>query len=140
MPFIRHRFAHAKIVPVLIGDQSPGGAEEVAKAVLHAVRATGRQIIVIASGDGSHYVPRARAEHDDRAVLAAVSELDTAQFYRTLALLRPSMCGYGCIAAMVLISKALGATSARLLAYTTSGDIDAGNDARVVGYAAMEVI
>lgn len=139
MPFIRSRFPQAKIVPVLIGDQSPAGAAKIAAAVLEAVTKTGREICVIASGDGSHYVPREQAEHDDLTVLAALKNLDTKAFYAVLRDIRPSMCGYGCIAAMAEICRGLGAREARVLLYTTSGDIT-GDDTEVVGYASMEVL
>lgn len=139
MPFISFRFPQAKIVPVLIGDQSPIGAVDVADAVLTAIKNTGRKVIIIASGDCSHYVSRDKAQKDDLTTLAAVKNLDTTAFYRKLTELRPTMCGYGCIAAMVEICKAEGATEANLLTYTTSGDAT-GDYREVVGYAAMEVI
>ncbi|MDO5846095.1 MAG: AmmeMemoRadiSam system protein B, partial [Methanocorpusculum sp.] len=139
MPFIRYRFPQTKAVPILIGDQSPEGAARVAQAVLAAVKKTGRTITVIASGDGSHYVPREKAERDDLTVLAAVKNLDTAAFYAALRRLRPSMCGYGCIAAMAEIAAGLGAREARVLLYTTSGDVT-GDDSSVVGYASMEAV
>jgi len=139
MPFLCYRFTNAKVVPVLIGDQSPKGAEMVSSAVLSAVKKTGRKIIVIASGDCSHYVPRKKAEKDDLTTLAAIKNLDVSAFYETLAEIQPSMCGYGCIAAMVNICKEEGAKEARLLTYTTSGDAT-GDYNEIVGYAAMEVI
>ncbi len=139
MPFIAYRFPKAKVVAILMGDQSPAAAKTVADAVISAVRDTNRRIIVVASGDGSHYVPVKIAEKDDLTVLAAVKNLETDKFYQTLREIQPSMCGYGCIAAMAEIGKALGATEARVLTYATSGDASGDYDA-VVGYASMEVI
>ena len=142
MPFIRYRFPHAKVAPIMIGDQSPVGASYVAKAVIAAARQCryrpGNEIIIVASGDCSHYVPAAKAKADDLPVLEAVATLDTTAFYRRLAELRPTMCGYGCIAAMAEITKAFGASGASLIAYTTSGDAT-GDMREVVGYAALEV-
>ncbi|HJJ36359.1 MAG TPA: AmmeMemoRadiSam system protein B [Methanocorpusculum sp.] len=142
MPFIRYRFPQAKVAPVMIGDQSPFGASYVAKSVIAAARQCGyrigRDFIVVASGDGSHYVPAKKAKADDLPVLEAVATLDTTAFYQRLAERRPTMCGYGCIAAMAEIAKAFGATGASLIAYTTSGDAT-GDMREVVGYAAMEV-
>ncbi|WP_461752614.1 AmmeMemoRadiSam system protein B [Methanocorpusculum sp.] len=139
MPFIRYRFPKARIVPILMGDQSPNGAVRVAQAVISAVNTTGIRPIIIASGDGSHYVPAKIAAEKDLAVLASVRHLDVSVFYDTLFRLRPSMCGYGCIAAMTLICSSLGAKEARVLLYQTSGDAT-GDLAEVVGYAAMEVV
>jgi Predicted dioxygenase len=139
IPFIVHRFPQAKIVPVLLGDQSPAGAHLVAEAVLAAAEKTGIRPVIIASSDCSHYVPKARAESDDLTALAALKNLDTEAFYAALRKIRPSMCGYGCIAATAEICRAFGATEARVLLYTTSGDVTGDYD-EVVGYAAVEVV
>ncbi|HJJ34908.1 MAG TPA: AmmeMemoRadiSam system protein B [Methanocorpusculum sp.] len=139
MPFIRYRFPNAKIVPILMGDQSPRGAERVARAVITAAKETGTRPVIIASGDGSHYVPAKIAEQNDLTVLAAVRNLDVNAFYDALVRIRPSMCGYGCIAAMAEICAAFGAKEARVLVYQTSGDVT-GDQTEVVGYAAMEVV
>ena len=139
MPFIAFRFPKAKVAAILMGDQSQAGASAVAAAVLSAVEKTGRSIIVVASGDGSHYVPAKKAETDDLTCLAAVKNLDVNAFYDALYAIQPSMCGYGCIAATAEIGKALGATEARVLTYATSGDAS-GDYRAVVGYASMEVL
>ncbi len=49
------------------------------------------------------------------------------------------MCGYGCIAVMMLVAKQRGAQEAKVIMYQTSGDAT-GNNREVVGYAAMEVV
>ncbi|HJJ30734.1 MAG TPA: AmmeMemoRadiSam system protein B [Methanocorpusculum sp.] len=143
MPFIKYRFPEVKVVPILIGDQSFAGAHKVAEAVIAAAESLGRKagsdFIVIASGDGSHYVPKETAEHDDLTVLAAAKNLDMKRFYEALETCQPSMCGYGCIAAACEICGHFGAEELRLLTYTTSGDAT-GDFSEVVGYAAMEVI
>jgi len=139
MPFIAFRFPRAKIAAVLMGNQSQEGAETVARAVLSAVEKTKRNIIVVASGDGSHYVPAKTAERDDLTCLAALKNLDVNAFYDALYAIQPSMCGYGCLAATAEIGKTLGAKEARVLTYTTSGDAS-GDYRAVVGYAALEVI
>lgn len=139
MPFIRYRFPNARVAPILLGDQSLSAVTAVADAVCRAIDTCSADVVLIASGDGSHYVPRSVAERDDLTVLAAAARLDVNKFYDALAEIRPSMCGYGCIAALLLIGKHLGAAEARVILYQTSGDAT-GDDREVVGYAAMEVI
>lgn len=139
MPFIRYRFPNAKVVPVLLGDQSPAAVKTVADAVSQAIDAVNADVVIIASGDGSHYVPAKVAEHDDLTVLASASKLDVNAFYESLMEIKPSMCGYGCIVAMMLVCKHLGAREANLILYQTSGDAT-GNRREIVGYAAMEVV
>ena len=139
MPFIAYRFPQAKVAAILMGDQTPDGVSAVSSAVLSAVEKTGREVIIIASGDGSHYVPAKKAETDDLTCLAALKNLDVNAFYDALYAVQPSMCGYGCLAATAEIGKALGASEARVLTYTTSGDAS-GDYRSVVGYASVEVI
>ena len=139
IPFIVSRFPKAKIVPILVGDQSLAGAKEVADAVIKAADTTGIRSIIIASGDCSHYVPKDKAMTEDLTVLGAVKNLDTTRFYEALMKYQPTMCGYGCIAAMAEICKHFGASEARVLLYTTSGDVT-GDFEEVVGYASMEVV
>lgn len=139
MPFIAYRFPKAKVAPILMGDQSLDGANDVAAAVISALNETKRHVIIIASGDGSHYVPAKKAETDDLTALAALKNLDVEKFYDALLKIQPSMCGYGCIASMAEITSYMGASSARVLMYGTSGDIT-GDMRSVVGYASMEMI
>lgn len=139
MPFIRYRFPNAKVVPVLLGDQSSSAAAATADAVCRALDACPCEVILIASSDGSHYVPAKVAKRDDFAVLAAAAKLDVDVFYAALQDIRPSMCGYGCIAVLLAVGRHLGATTAKLIMYQTSGDAT-GDFREVVGYAAMEVI
>lgn len=49
------------------------------------------------------------------------------------------MCGYGCIAVLMLAGLQLGAREANVIMYQTSGDAT-GDNQEVVGYAAMEVV
>mgnify|MGYP003301338703 CR=1 FL=1 len=60
-------------------------------------------------------------------------------FYEKLIEVKPSMCGYGCIAVLMLAGKQLGAQEAKVIMYLTSGDAT-GDNREVVGYAAMEVV
>ncbi|MCQ2357133.1 MAG: AmmeMemoRadiSam system protein B, partial [Methanocorpusculum sp.] len=90
MPFIRYRFPQAKVVPVLLGDQSLSEVRRVAAALSQAVGAVNTDVVIIASGDGSHYVPAAVAERDDLTVLAAAAKLDVQAFYEKLIEVKPS--------------------------------------------------
>ncbi|MDD1652118.1 MAG: AmmeMemoRadiSam system protein B [Methanomicrobiales archaeon] len=139
MPFIRYRFPRCRVVPVMMGDQSPASAVHLAGRILEAVHRTGRNVRIVASSDFSHYVPDAQARRDDLAAIGPLLTLDTDGFYRKVQELGVSACGYGPIATMVMATKGLGARKAELLQYTTSGDIT-GDHGQVVGYAAIAVI
>jgi len=48
------------------------------------------------------------------------------------------MCGHGLVASVIAASKILGAKGARLLGYSTSGDVT-GDQGSVVGYLAASI-
>ena len=139
MPFIKYRFPRARIAPVMMGDQGPRQAADLAARIVKAQERTGREIRIVASSDFSHYVPEEVAKKDDLYAIGALGTLDTAEFYRRVAERGVSACGYGPIATLCLAAKAQGATRGELLVYRTSGDMT-GDHEQVVGYAAIAVV
>ena len=139
MPFIRYRFPGAKIAPVMMGQQDSASARRLAEKIVSAVNRTKRDIRIIASSDFSHYVADEKAKADDHYAIEPLVRLDTSEFYRRIGERGVTACGYGPIAAMALACLAMGAKGARLLRYSTSGDVT-GDRREVVGYAAIAVM
>jgi len=139
IPFIKYRFPRARIVPILMGDQSLGEAAKLSRILLDGIRKSGRNDVrVVASSDFSHYVPAAVARENDMYAIAGLENLNMEEFYSRILKRRVSACGYGPIATMCLTCRELGARGARLIRYATSGDVT--GDSEVVGYAAIAVI
>jgi len=139
IPFIKYRFPRARIVPILMGDQTLEGARHLSRTLIDGIRRSGRNDIrIVASSDFSHYVPDAVARENDLYAIAALEHLDVEEFYRRIQSRRVSTCGYGPVATMCLVCRELGASSGRLLRYATSGDVT--GDPEVVGYAAIAVM
>jgi hypothetical protein len=139
MPFIKYRFPRARIAPVMMGDQGPRSAADLAGKILKARERTGREIRIVASSDFSHYVPEEVARKDDLYAIEALGNLDTGEFYRRVGERGVSACGYGPIATLCLAAGEQGATRGELLTYRTSGDVT-GDHGQVVGYAAIAVM
>lgn len=139
MPFIKYRFPRAMVAPVMMGDQGPRSADDLAGKIGKARERTGREIRIVASSDFSHYVPEEVARKDDLYAIEALRALDTGEFYRRVGERGVSACGYGPIATLCLAAKGMGATRAELLSYRTSGDVT-GDRGEVVGYAAIAVM
>ena len=97
---------------------------------------TGKNAVIIASTDMTHYESQRSAEKKDKAAIEAVLKLDEAQLYSTVEGLSISMCGPGPTIALITAAKALHAKKAELLCYKTSGDIT-GDHSAVVGYASI---
>ncbi len=136
LPFLQYFFgSEFKIVPVSFLMQELHSAREVGHAVAKVL--DGKNAVVIASSDMTHYEPQRSAEKKDRLALQAVEAMDEEKFYSIIEDYQISACGYGPIIALTAAAKILGAKEAKLLCYKTSGDV-IGDYSSVVGYAAVQ--
>jgi len=135
LPFLQCLYgSEFKFVPICFQMQDLASAVEVGKA-LAAVLA-GKNAVVIASSDMTHYEPQRNAEAKDMMALRAVEAMDEKRFYSIIEKQNVTACGYGPIAALIVAAKELGAKEANSLCYKTSGDVS-GDYSSVVGYAAV---
>jgi len=139
MPFIKYRFPRARVAPVMMGQQDYASAIRLSEKIGEAIKQTKRDVRIVASSDFSHYVPEQKAKSDDLYAIEPLYNLDTKEFYRRIEERRVTACGYGPIAAMVTACENLGAKTAQLIRYATSGDVT-GDRREVVGYAAITVM
>jgi len=139
MPFIKYRFPRARIVPVMMGQQDFVSAKRLGEVIVEAIRETKREVRIVASSDFSHYVPAEKARNDDLWAIEPLKTLDVKEFYHRIEQRGVTACGYGPIAAMVMACSNLGARTAKLIRYATSGDVT-GDSREVVGYAGIAVI
>jgi len=139
VPFLQYLFGDRfRIVPIVVYEQTPEIAEDLGKAILEAAEKIGRDIVVIASSDFTHYEPHDVAVAKDKLAIEAILELDPLKLYQTIQKYSISMCGPGPVMAMLYHARELGAKNAELLKYATSGDVT-GDRSSVVGYAAIRV-
>jgi len=135
LPFLQYFYnSEFKIVPICFLMQDSSSAREVGEAVAKVL--AGKNGVIIASSDMTHYEPQESAERKDKMALEAVEAMDEAKFYSVIEANRVSACGYGPIGALITAAKILGAKEAKLLCYKTSGDVT-GDYSSVVGYAAV---
>ena len=141
LPFMKYRFPNAHMVAIQLGDQrlepSIALGNSIASCITDAGKKLGEDVYVIASSDGSHYIPHNEAKKNDAHSLSALLNLDCSEFYERAK--HTTMCGYGPTIAMITAAKACGAKQGICLAYSTSGDVT-GDRTQVVGYAALAVI
>ena len=135
LPFLQYLYGSGfKFVPICFQLQDLQSAVEVGRSLVEVLAS--KNAVVIASSDMTHYEPQGNAEEKDLAALKAVEAMDEKLFYSTIEKRHVTACGYGPIAAVMVASKGLGATEARLLCYKSSGDVT-GDYSSVVGYAAV---
>jgi AmmeMemoRadiSam system protein B len=135
LPFLQYLYgSHFKFVPICFLMQDLTSAREVGQAVAKVL--AGKNAVVIASSDMTHYERQEKASKNDRMALEAVEAMDEARFYSNIEKHNISACGYGPIVALIAAAKVMGAKEAKLLCYKTSGDV-VGDYSSVVGYAAV---
>jgi AmmeMemoRadiSam system protein B len=135
LPFLQYLYgSEFKFVPICFMMQDLMSSREVGKAVAEALR--GKNALVIASSDMTHYEPQERAEKKDKMAIDAALAMDETQYHHTVESYGISTCGYGPVVAAITASKELGAKKAELVCYKTSGDV-LGDRSAVVGYASI---
>jgi hypothetical protein len=135
LPFLQYLYGSAfKFVPICFLMQDLESSREVGQAVAKAL--SGKNALVIASTDMTHYEPQERAEKKDKIAIDAAVKMDEEQYYSAVESYGISACGYGPTVAVIVAAKALGAKKAQLLCYKTSGDVT-GDFSAVVGYASI---
>ena len=133
LPFLRHVAPGTSIVPLLMGRQTAGTARALADGLASALR--GRNALLVASTDLSHYLDAGSAARLDAVVIDHVSRFDADGLQRALDARPEHACGGGPTVAVMRAARHLGARDAVVLQYADSGDIS-GDKSAVVGYMA----
>ena len=136
LPFVAALKPRVPIVPLVMGHQTRETAMRLADAL--AACLSGRQALMIASSDLSHYFEASLAASLDRQVLQDIEAFDPDRLMTRLERRPDHACGGGPIVSVLQAARQLGATTSRVLHYGDSGDIS-GDKHAVVGYAAAGV-
>jgi AmmeMemoRadiSam system protein B len=134
LPFLQRVVPELRIVPILLGTQTRAEVDVLASAL--EVTLAGKDVLLVASTDLSHYHPAAQAGPLDARVTECVARLDPEELMSRLESYRGHACGGGALVAVLKAARALGACRAEVLRYADSGDVPDGDKSRVVGYLA----
>ena len=138
LPFLQLRQAELRFVPIAIGTAQLTVLEQLGNAVADAVLVRREPVLIIASSDMNHYEPDALTRIKDQSALDKILALDARGLHEVVTQQNVSMCGFGPAVAMRTAAKKLGANSAQIVKYATSGDVSGDRD-MVVGYAGVVV-
>ena len=138
LPFIAYFSKKAKIVPIALLSATLEECRSLGEGIAKAISGAAYPVVLVASSDMSHYVPDGVAREKDEKAISRILALDPEGLYETVVKQRISMCGYLPVTAMLFAAKALGAQSAKLIKYATSGEVSGDYDS-VVGYAGIVV-
>jgi len=127
-----------KFVPMVLSHADMATYKEIGTDVAQAIKRSGKNVLIVASSDMTHYEPQEIAKAKDKEAIDAVLELNEEKLLKKVKELDISMCGYAPTVVMLIAAKILGAKKAELVKYQTSGDIS-GDYSAVVGYAGIIV-
>lgn len=135
LPFVQFLFKdEAKFVPICMMMQDLSTSREVARSIVEQTK--GKDAVIIASSDFTHYESHETASRKDKEAIDAILKLDDEALNEFGESSRVTLCGYGPITTLIAAAKMVGNVRAELLAYRTSGDIT-GDKSAVVGYSSL---
>ena len=138
VPFLWRRNPKLALTPLALGMLDADRIAQVGAGLARAARAAGGPVLLVASTDMSHQIPEERATRLDRLAIDRILELDPDGLIDVVVERRITMCGVIPTAAVLHAARALGASEAELVRYTTSGEASGDFD-RVVGYAGIVI-
>jgi hypothetical protein len=139
LPFLQHLRGDFTFVPLCIRQHRYESLELLGAAIADVVAGAGREVLIVASSDMTHYESDEQARRKDTLAIEQMKKLDPRGLYDTVNENDISMCGYLPATVAMMASKKLGATEGRLLRYANSGDVTK-DYSEVVGYAGMAIV
>ncbi|HUT69430.1 MAG TPA: AmmeMemoRadiSam system protein B [Desulfatiglandales bacterium] len=138
LPFIQYIEPAVQFVPVVLGMADYKTCEDLGKDMARAIKRYGKPVVLIASTDMTHYESQESAHQKDQLAMEKILAMDPAGLLDTVTRHNITMCGVIPTTVALIAAKELGATTAKKIAYATSGDVS-GDYSYVVGYAGFTI-
>ncbi len=136
LPFIQYLKEHFTFVPICIKEIQYDKIRKVAYAIYNAIISRGKDVLIVASSDMTHFQSAFNAEKMDQLTIEAMMKLQPKKLYTTVLEKDISMCGFIVAVAAIIALKRLNCIKGELIAYSTSGE-KTGDYDNVVSYAGM---
>ena len=135
LPFIQFLYGNTvKFIPICMMMQDLRTSREIAKSIVE--QSQGKNYVIVASSDFTHYEPHDVANTKDKTAIDAILNLDDEALNDLGESNRVTMCGYGPITTLIAAAKRMTGVKAEFLAHGTSGDVTDDKSA-VVGYSSL---
>ena len=138
LPFLQFVRPDLSIVPLCLGFSDLASCTALGRGIAKAIRESGRDVLVVASSDMTHYESASSARAKDDEALKEILALNPEGLLKVCRARGITMCGVIPATVMLVAALELGAKNARLVSYATSGDVT-GDNRQVVAYAALTV-
>lgn len=136
LPFLQHVLGSFRLLPLMLRRQQPADVAALGHALASVLR--GRDALLVASSDLSHYQPQPVAARMDAELLRQVAAFDPGGVLSAEDEGAGYACGSAAIAAVLWAARDAGADQATILRYGNSGDVARDVD-WVVGYGAAAI-
>jgi MEMO1 family protein len=138
LPFLQRVLENEyQLLPVMVREQSHRATHLLGECLAKAIG--GRNALLVASTDLSHFYPLKIANQLDAEMLRSIESFDPDEVINAEEEGRGYACGRGALAAVLWAAKEMGANKVKILKHATSGDIT-GDTSQVVGYGAAVVL
>lgn len=134
VPFVQKALPGAAIVPIVMGHPTRPTIRALAGALVKTCLA--KNVLVVASTDLSHFLPKEEAQVTDARTAALIRAMDTDAIIRKTEAGDNIMCGGGPVAAALLLAEKAGRPRVEILGRTDSSSFGG----PVVGYLAAAVL
>ena len=131
LPFLQVALTGFSLLPLVIGNQLPETCFSLGEALGSLLR--GKQALLVASTDLSHYYPAETANRLDGVMVDDVEAFDASCLMDDLQAGRTEACGGGPAVAVMSALRHLGVGNMKVLRHCNSGDVS-GDMQAVVGY------
>jgi hypothetical protein len=138
LPFLQRALkSDWKLLPVMVRALDPRTSWGLGRALAQVLR--GKNALLVASTDLSHYYNQTAALKFDRAMLQAIESFDPEAAFDLERAGKGFACGLGAVTAVLWAARELGADRVKVLRHATSGDVT-GDYTSVVGYGAAVIL
>ncbi|MFH2037018.1 MAG: AmmeMemoRadiSam system protein B [Candidatus Zixiibacteriota bacterium] len=137
LPFLQQVLGKFKLVAIVMGDQEEAtcrGLGEVMASVL-----PGKNCLIVASTDLSHFHPEKEARQLDENIKKAVEDYNPNRLLSVLTSGKGEACGGGPMVSAMIASRKLGGETVQVTGYATSGE-STGDFTEVVGYLSAIIV
>jgi MEMO1 family protein len=138
LPLLQVRQPQLRFVPIALRTGRLDILEAFGKAIAEVVSEQDEPILIVASSDMNHYESDVITRTKDYQAIERILRLDPLGLYDVVIEQHIGMCGIEPAVTMLTAARELGAKSAELVKYATSGDVSGDRD-MVVGYAGVVV-
>lgn len=144
VPFLQRQLGEFRLVPILMCADDPDVARSLAQALAGVAlkwAAAGRRVLFVASSDLYHIEDYDQVVWRDQQVVDAIAAYDLERLAALFTAPDCTVCGRIPILTVMHAARALGATAARVLHHTNSGDVSGvrSRGQYTVGYVAAAV-